>query len=140
MLPPRTYHVRSILDKELFQCAEYIGSVALHGVSFGITYTTHKYLVFRPKSLRFTDSVDLVAATMPTVHYPSTQPFIWFTPSSLNPAPRLIQKTLECHSCYHHCNNFPGICACTHTCSQLSRSWLSITQKHHYLRTHSSLQ
>ncbi len=29
--------------------------------------------------LQFTDSVDLVVATSSTVHYPSTQLFIWFT-------------------------------------------------------------
>ncbi len=49
--PPRTYRVRPILDKELFQCAEYVGPVALQGVNFRVTYTTREYLVFKSNSL-----------------------------------------------------------------------------------------
>ncbi len=69
-----------------------------------------------------------MAATSPTVHHPSTQPFIWFTRSSSNSAPRPIQKVQKCYSCYHHCNTFADICARIHSCSQLSRSWLSVAQ------------
>ncbi len=48
--PPRTYRVKPILGKELFQCAEYVGPVALHGVSLGITYATREYLIFKPNN------------------------------------------------------------------------------------------
>ncbi len=72
----RTYCVRPILDKELFQRAEYVGTVVVHGVSVGITYATCEYPVFKHGFLQFTDSVDLVVATSSTVHYPSTQLFI----------------------------------------------------------------